>query len=195
MNQWKDEIEDFDPKTSFTFYPQTENGQISNASVLWLPSSTDTEVGDKSSYSDNDKHDAEEKKEERKGSGIRLTPRTPLQPSEVPVLTIVDLPTIVPNPGTANWYLIWMDWESFFAAGNGWVFSANGLVLYGSLPAGLILWVYSEKLGWMWIKSEFPNMCFMEGDVVNGWSYFPKSSVTEAGLLYDYANQSWIKLN
>ena len=29
LNQWKDEIEGLDPKTTFTFYPQTENGQIS----------------------------------------------------------------------------------------------------------------------------------------------------------------------
>jgi hypothetical protein len=46
----------------------------------------------------------------------------------------------------------------------------------------------------MWIKSDFPNMCFMEGEVINGWSYFPKKSITEAGLLYDYTNESWIKL-
>ena len=198
LNQWKDEIEDFDPKTSFTFYPQTENGQISwyVGSFLKLPSSTDTEVGDKSSYSDNDKHEAEEKNEERKDPGDSPdSPDPSSAPSEVPVLTIVDLPTIVPNPEAANWYAL-DGLGSFFAAGNGWVFQPQmGWCFTEVCQQDLSLWVYSEKLGWMWIKSEFPNMCFMEGDVVNGWSYFPKSSVTEAGLLYDYANQSWIKLN
>ena len=197
LNQWKDEIEGFDPKTTFTFYPQTENGQISwyVASFLKLPSSTDTEVGDKSSYSDSNKHEADEKNEEKKDPGESPdSPDPSSAPTEVPVLTILDLPTIVPNMDAANWYSL-EGLGTFFDAGNGWVYQPEmGWCFTEVCQQDLSLWVYSKELGWMWIKSDLPNMCFMEGEVVNGWSYFPKSSVTEAGLLYDYANESWIKL-
>ena len=39
LNQWKDEIEAFDPKTTFTFYPRTENGEIS-----WFVGSFETSI-------------------------------------------------------------------------------------------------------------------------------------------------------
>ena len=94
----------------------------------------------------------------------------------------------------ANWYSL-DGLGNFFDAGNGWVYQPEmGWCFTEVCQQDLSLWAYSKELGWMWIKSDLPNMCFMEGDAVNGWSYFPKSSVTEAGLLYDYANESWIKL-
>ena len=160
-----------------------------------LPSSADTEVDDKGSYSDSDKHEADEKNEEKNDPGESPdSPDPSSAPTEVPVLTILDLPTIVPNMDAANWYSL-DGLGNFFDAGNGWVYQPEmGWCFTEVCQQDLSLWVYSKELGWMWIKSDLPNMCFMEGDVVNGWSYFPKSSVTEAGLLYDYANESWIKL-
>ena len=168
-----------------------ENGEISwyVGSFLKLPSSKDTEVGEESSYPD--KGNSEEQKNPGESPD---SPDPSSAPTEVPVLTILDLPTIVPNMEAANWYSL-DGLGNFFDAENGWVYQPEmGWCFTDVCQQDMSLWVYSKKFGWMWIKSDLPNMCFMDGDVVNGWSYFPKSSVTEAGLLYDYANESWIKL-
>tara|TARA_B100001057_G_scaffold220615_1_gene220994 strand:- start:2917 stop:12516 length:9600 start_codon:yes stop_codon:yes gene_type:complete len=197
LNQWKDEIESLDPKTTFTFYPQRENGVISwhVGSFLNPLSSTDTEINDGSSYSESNMPEPDQKNKEQKDPGDSPeSPNPSSVPTEVPVLTILDLPTIVPNMDAANWYSL-DGLGNFFDAGNGWVYQPEmGWCFTEVCQQDLSLWVYSKELGWMWIKSDFPNMCFMEGQVVNGWSYFPKKSITEAGLLYDYTNESWIKL-
>ena len=197
LDQWKDQIKTVDPQTTFTFYPQMENGEISwfVGSFLELPSSTDTEVDDKSSYSDKDKSKVDDNKEERKDPGeLPDSPDPASAPTEIPVLGISDLPTVVANEQAPNWYST-NGLGNFFDAGNGWVYQPEmGWCFTEVCQEDLSLWVFSKELGWMWIKSDFPNMCFMEGEVVNGWSYFPKKTITEAGLLFDYANESWIKL-
>jgi len=191
LHQWKDQIKNLDPQAPFTFYPQMENGEISwyVGSFLKTPSGTDTEVDDKSSSPDKGNKDGQENPGE--------TPESPdpsSAPTEIPVLTILDLPTIMNNEKAPNWYSL-NGLGNFFDAGNGWVYQPEmGWCFTEVCQEDLSLWVFSKELGWMWIKSDFPNMCFMEGEVVNGWSYFPKKSITEAGLLYDYTNESWIKL-
>jgi subtilisin family serine protease/alpha-tubulin suppressor-like RCC1 family protein/uncharacterized membrane protein len=194
LNQWKDQIKTFDPETTFTFYPQMENGEISwfVGSFLQPIPSADTEVDDKSSYSDKDK--VEDKNEQQDPGESPDSPDSSSAPSEKPIVTISDLPTVVSNEQAHDWYSL-NGLGNFFDAGNGWVYQPEmGWCFTEVCQDDLSLWVYSEGLGWMWIKSEFPNMCYMEGEVVNGWSYFPKESVTEAGLLFDYANDTWIKL-
>ena len=130
-----------------------------------LPSSTDTEVDDKSSYSDSDEHEADEQNEKKKDPGESPdSPDPSSAPTEVPVLTILDLPTIVPNMDAANWYSL-DGLGTFFDAGNGWVYQPEmGWCFTEVCQQDLSLWVYSKELGWMWIKSDLPNMCFMEGE-------------------------------
>jgi subtilisin family serine protease len=191
LHQWKDQIKNLDPQAPFTFYPQMENGEISwyVGSFLKTPSGTDTEVDDKSSSPDKGNKDGQE--------NPGKTPESPdpsSAPTEIPVLTILDLPTIMNNEKAPNWYSL-NGLGNFFDAGNGWVYQPEmGWCFTEVCQEDLSLWVFSKELGWMWIKSDFPNMCFIEGEVVNGWSYFPKETITEAGLLYDYTNESWIKL-
>jgi len=197
LDHWKDQIKTFDPQTTFTFYPQMENGETSwfVGSFLNPASSADTEVDDKSSYSDKDKSKDDDNKEEEKDPGASPDSPDPTSaPNEVPVLGISDLPTVEASEQAPNWYST-NGLGNFFDAGNGWVYQPElGWCFTEVCQEDLSFWVFSKKLGWMWIKSEFPNMCYMEGEVVNGWSYFPKESVTEAGLLFDYANDTWIKL-
>jgi hypothetical protein len=190
MDQWKDQIRSFDPRTVFSFHPQMKDGDISwlVGSFLDPISSTDADLDDKS-------RNVKEKNEKKDPGESPDSPDPSSAPTEVPVLAVSDLPRVSAIENAPNWFSL-TGLGNFFDAGNDWIYQPEmGWCLAKVNQSDLSIWVFNEKFGWMWFPTELPNVTYMVGEFANGWTYFPKSSVTEAGLLYDYANESWIRLN
>lgn len=191
LNQWKDQIQSFDPMTAFSFHAQAKGGETSwhVTSLLEYTSGTDKDLTDK------DKSKVENNKEEQKDPGESPdSPDPSSAPTEIPVLTISDLSRVSAIENAPKWYSL-SGLGNFFDAGNDWIYQPEmGWCLAKVNQSDLSIWVFNEKFGWMWFPTELPNVTYMIGELANGWTYFPKSSVAEAGLLYDYANESWIKL-
>jgi hypothetical protein len=46
----------------------------------------------------------------------------------------------------------------------------------------------------MWISNELENMTYSFGQLGTGWIFFPEATLGKSKIVYNYANNTWIKL-
>ena len=215
LEQWKDQLPSFNPKTSFSFHPKMENGTISwtvssfldqesstdmdldnNDSYTKNPlqndqlpkdpsfqdelSSTDTELDNKNSYTENNNESLESDTE-----------------NKTPVNTVIDITTVSTVKAlesAPNWYSM-PGLGNFFSAGNGWIYQPEmGWCFTQVCPDGCSTWIFNETLGWIWMSNQLENMTYSFGQLGTGWIFFPETSLGLSKIVYNYANNTWIKL-
>ena len=191
LENWMGQIGSQDPQVAFSFHQATKDGEISwhVSGARDLPSETGKNLirlEEGLLASNEQPNDPGESPQ---------APDPSSAPKTVPVLEVKNLPGVRAVNEAPNWYSL-PGLGTFFDAGNNWIFEPSMGWCYAKVnQVDLSVWAYNEGLGWMWFSGDLPNVAYMVGDLANGWTYFPKSSVTEAGILYDYTNESWLKLN
>jgi subtilisin family serine protease len=215
LEEWKDLLPSMDPKTNFSFHQELENG--SNfwkvASFLAPISSTDTELDNNNTYGKEPEGDQLKNKDssslDTKSSTDTYIPDegtyvdngneqdelTTVEPSPAYLeKDITSLESTKKIENAPNWYSM-PGLGAFYSAGKGWIYQPEmGWCFTVVCQDECSVWVYSEKIGWMWLKSEIPNMTYTVGNLGQGWIFFPEESFGKCELVYSYSVPSWIKI-
>ncbi|MDA8775481.1 S8 family serine peptidase [Opitutales bacterium] len=182
LEQWKGQLPHLNPNTNFSFHPKMGNGTTSwtVSSFLDEQSGTDTELGNESSYTENNNESQEGATE-----------------NKIPVNTSIDITkvsTVKALESAPNWYSM-PGLGSFFSAGNGWIYQPEmGWCFTQVCPDGCSTWIFNETLGWIWMSNQLENMTYSFGQLGTGWVFFPETSLGLSKIVYNYANNTWIKL-
>jgi hypothetical protein len=182
LEKWKDQLPHLNPNTNFSFHPKMGNGTTSwtVSSFLDEQSGTDTELGNESSYTENNNESQEGATE-----------------NKIPVNTSIDITkvsTVKALESAPNWYSM-PGLGSFFSAGNGWIYQPEmGWCFTQVCPDGCSTWIFNETLGWIWMSNQLENMTYSFGQLGTGWVFFPETSLGLSKIVYNYANNTWIKL-
>jgi hypothetical protein len=215
LEEWKDLLPSMDPKTNFSFHQELENG--SNfwkvASFLAPTSSTDTELDNNNTYGKEPEGDQLKNKDSSSldpksstdtyipdegayvDNGNEQDELTTVEPSPVYLeKDITSLESTKKIENAPNWYSM-PGLGAFYSAGKGWIYQPEmGWCFTVVCQDECSVWVYSEKIGWMWLKSEIPNMTYTVGNLGQGWIFFPEESFGKCELVYSYSVPSWIKI-
>jgi len=215
LEQWKDQLPNLNPETSFSFHPKMENGTTSwtVSSFLDDRSSADTDLTNNDSYTKNplqneqqaqdpsfrdnqsgtnteldnkDSYTENNDKTQKSGTENKTAVRT--------VLDISEVSTVEALESAPNWYTM-PGLGSFFSAGNGWIYQPEmGWCFTQVCPDGCSTWIFNETLGWMWMSDQLENMTYSFGQLGTGWIFFPEASLGKSKVVYNYTNNTWIKL-
>ncbi|MDG0964229.1 MAG: S8 family serine peptidase, partial [Opitutales bacterium] len=215
LEEWKNQLPDMNPETSFIFCPINENG-----SVTWQiePSSApkpSTNVGldNNETHIDNStNHESGEQSDiplnSVSGASTELNNKSSSTPNRndtkpeysednkaVPVLTLRVLSRVEKMESAPNWYSL-PGLGSFFDAGNGWIYQPEmGWCFSTVCKDGCSVWIYNQTTGWFWLRDELPNMAYLIGELGNSWMYYPDESIGKSEVMFNYANNVWIRLN
>jgi hypothetical protein len=215
LEQWKDQLPSFNPKTSFSFHPKMENGTISwtVSSFLDQESSTDMDLNNNDSYTKNPLQNDQLPKhpsfqDELSGADTELNNKNSYTENnneslesdtenKTPVNTVIDITTVSTVKAlesAPNWYSM-PGLGNFFSAGNGWIYQPEmGWCFTQVCPDGCSTWIFNETLGWIWMSNQLENMTYSFGQLGTGWIFFPETSLGLSKIVYNYANNTWIKL-
>jgi hypothetical protein len=215
LEQWKDQLPNLNPETSFSFHPKMENGTTSwtVSSFLDDKSSTDTDLTNNDSYTKNPLPNEQQPqdpsfRDNQSGTNTELDNKESYtennnKPQESgtenkkavrTVLDISEVSTVEALESAPNWYTM-PGLGSFFSAGNGWIYQPEmGWCFTQVCPDGCSTWIFNETLGWMWMSDQLENMTYSFGQLGTGWIFFPKASIGKSEVIYNYTNNTWIKL-
>ena len=215
LEQWKDQLPNLNPETSFSFHPKMENGTTSwtVSSFLDDKSSTDTDLTNNDSYTKNPLPNEQQPqdpsfRDNQSGTNTELDNKNSYtennnKPQESgtenkkavrTVLDISEVSTVEALESAPNWYTM-PGLGSFFSTGNGWIYQPEmGWCFTQVCPDGCSTWIFNETLGWMWMSDQLENMTYSFGQLGTGWIFFPEASIGKSEVIYNYTNNTWIKL-
>jgi subtilisin family serine protease len=214
LEEWKEQLPNLNKNTSFSFHPKMKNGKTSWTVTSFLDnqSSTDTNLDNNKSYTNPPIQNAplsdeSNSSENASGTDTELVKKENYIESEKksqkgdmknqePVKTLLDISDISSAralESAPNWYTM-PGLGSFFSTGNGWIYQPElGWCFTQVCPDGCSTWIFNETLGWMWMSNELTNMTYSFGQLGTGWIFFPEMSIGKSKIVYNYANNSWIK--
>ena len=171
---------DLDNNDSYTKNPLQNDPQPNDGSFRDNKSGVNTELNNKDSYTEN--NDA------LKESG------TENKTSEHTEIDITKVSTVKALESAPNWYSM-PGLGSFFSAGNGWIYQPEmGWCFTQVCTDSCSTWIFNETFGWIWMSNELENMTYSFGQLGTGWIFFPETSLGKSKIVYNYANNTWIKL-